>query len=88
MYKNGIRTNEFFKDHDKLRSGVITESQVSGTASIRAHSHTYTHKHTHTHTHTVQMRPSSVLWSGSTPEQGGDRTCGGVLENTRWKGQV
>ena len=27
MYKNGIRTTEFFKDHDKLRSGVITENQ-------------------------------------------------------------
>ena len=27
MYKNGIRTSEFFKDHDKLRSGVITENQ-------------------------------------------------------------
>lgn len=28
MYKNGIRTTEFFKDHDKLHSGIITESQV------------------------------------------------------------
>ena len=28
MYKNGIRTTEFFRDHDKLRSGVITENQV------------------------------------------------------------
>ena len=27
VYKNGIRTKEFFKDHDKLRSGVITENQ-------------------------------------------------------------
>jgi len=27
IYKNGIRTTEFFKDHDKLRSGVITENQ-------------------------------------------------------------
>ncbi|KAK3798859.1 hypothetical protein RRG08_050238 [Elysia crispata] len=27
VYKNGIRTIEFFKDHDKLRSGVITENQ-------------------------------------------------------------
>ena len=27
VYKNGIRTTEFFKDHDKLRSGVITENQ-------------------------------------------------------------
>ena len=29
VHKNGIRTTEFFKDHDKLRSGVITENQVS-----------------------------------------------------------
>ena len=28
VYKNGIRTTEFFRDHDKLRSGVITENQV------------------------------------------------------------
>ena len=28
IYKNGIRTTEFFRDHDKLRSGVITENQV------------------------------------------------------------
>ncbi|XP_060063466.1 uncharacterized protein LOC132543930 [Ylistrum balloti] len=27
VYKNGIRTPEFFKDHDKLRSGIITENQ-------------------------------------------------------------
>lgn len=27
VYKNGIRTVEFFKDHDKLRSGIITENQ-------------------------------------------------------------
>ncbi|CAK8698532.1 unnamed protein product [Clavelina lepadiformis] len=27
IYKNGIRTTEFFKDHDKLRSGIITENQ-------------------------------------------------------------
>ena len=27
MFKNGIRTTEFFKDHDKLRSGIITENQ-------------------------------------------------------------
>lgn len=27
VFKNGIRTIEFFKDHDKLRSGVITENQ-------------------------------------------------------------
>jgi len=27
VFKNGIRTTEFFKDHDKLRSGVITENQ-------------------------------------------------------------
>ena len=31
VYKNGIRTTEFFRDHDKLRSGVITENQVRGT---------------------------------------------------------
>ena len=30
VYKNGIRTTEFFKDHDKLRSGIITETQVRG----------------------------------------------------------
>ena len=29
IHKNGIRTTEFFKDHDKLRSGEITENQVS-----------------------------------------------------------
>lgn len=27
VYKNGIRTIEFFKDYDKLRSGIITENQ-------------------------------------------------------------
>ncbi len=27
MFKNGIRTTEFFCDHDKLRSGLITENQ-------------------------------------------------------------
>jgi len=27
VHKNGIRTSEFFKDHDKLRSGVITKNQ-------------------------------------------------------------
>ena len=29
VHKNGIRTTEFFKDHDKLRSGVITRNQVN-----------------------------------------------------------
>ena len=29
IYKNGGRTTEFFRDHDKLRSGIITENQVS-----------------------------------------------------------
>ena len=27
VFKNGIRTTEFFRDHDKLRSGIITENQ-------------------------------------------------------------
>jgi len=27
VFKNGIRTTEFFKDFDKLRSGLITEPQ-------------------------------------------------------------
>ncbi|CAB4016979.1 uncharacterized protein LOC110234356 [Paramuricea clavata] len=27
VYKNGVRTTEFFRDHDKLRSGIITENQ-------------------------------------------------------------
>lgn len=27
VYKNGIRTPEFFRDYDKLRSGIITENQ-------------------------------------------------------------
>lgn len=27
VFKNGIRSLDFFKDHDKLRSGVITENQ-------------------------------------------------------------
>ncbi|EDO33216.1 predicted protein [Nematostella vectensis] len=27
VFKNGIRTPEFFRDHDKLRSGIITENQ-------------------------------------------------------------
>eukprot|EP00795_Rhopilema_esculentum_P008232 gene8232-14169_t len=27
VHKNGIRTTEFFRDHDKLRSGIITENQ-------------------------------------------------------------
>ena len=26
-FKNGIRSLEFFKDHDRLRSGIITENQ-------------------------------------------------------------
>jgi hypothetical protein len=26
-HKNGIRISEFFRDYDKLRSGVITENQ-------------------------------------------------------------
>ena len=29
VFKNGIRTTEFFKDHDKLNSGVITHNQVT-----------------------------------------------------------
>eukprot|EP00118_Oscarella_pearsei_P007535 m.37336 g.37336 ORF g.37336 m.37336 type:complete len:283 (+) comp32362_c0_seq6:963-1811(+) len=29
VYKHGIRTTEFFQDHDKLRSGVITENQFT-----------------------------------------------------------
>ena len=37
VYKNGIRTTEFFRDHDKLRSGIITENQV-GSCSV----HEYT----------------------------------------------
>ena len=35
IYKNGIRTTEFFRDHDKLRSGVITENQVHGIGSTQ-----------------------------------------------------
>ncbi len=27
MFKNRVRTIEFFKDYDKLRSGIITENQ-------------------------------------------------------------
>ncbi|XP_077982619.1 uncharacterized protein LOC144437542 isoform X2 [Glandiceps talaboti] len=27
VYKNGIRTTEFFRDHDRLRSYIITENQ-------------------------------------------------------------
>jgi len=27
VYKNRVRTIEFFKDYDKLRSGIITENQ-------------------------------------------------------------
>ena len=27
VYKNGVRTIEFFKDYDRLRSGVITANQ-------------------------------------------------------------
>jgi len=27
VHKNGIRTTEFFKDHDKLRSGIVTKNQ-------------------------------------------------------------
>lgn len=27
VFKSGIRTPEFFRDHDKLRSGIITENQ-------------------------------------------------------------
>ena len=66
MYKNGIRTTEFFKDHDKLRSGIITESQVHPGVcgaliySQIHHIHTYntnpcvhihTYMYTYTHTH-------------------------------------
>ena len=29
VHKHGIRTTEFFRDHDKLRSGIITENQVN-----------------------------------------------------------
>ncbi len=28
VYNNGIRTPQFFIDHDKLRSGLITANQV------------------------------------------------------------
>ena len=28
VYKKGIRTTEFFRDFDKLRSGLVTENQV------------------------------------------------------------
>lgn len=34
VFKNGIRTPEFFRDHDKLRSGIITENQVKPFAII------------------------------------------------------
>lgn len=27
VFKHGIRTPEFFKDHDRLRSGIVTENQ-------------------------------------------------------------
>ena len=30
VYKNGIRTPEYFRDNDGLRSGTVTETQVSG----------------------------------------------------------
>ena len=33
VYKYGIRTIEFFKDYDKLRSGVITEHQFASAMS-------------------------------------------------------
>ena len=29
VYKHGIRTTEFFQDHDKLRSGLVTENQFA-----------------------------------------------------------
>ena len=29
VYKNGIRTPEYFRDNDGLRSGTVTETQVS-----------------------------------------------------------
>ena len=29
VYKNRVRTIEFFKDYDKLRSGIITENQFA-----------------------------------------------------------
>ena len=60
VYKNGIRTTEFFRDHDKLRSGIITENQVHDLSAtdIRAHTHTYweqfgVHVKFRTHTHTL-----------------------------------
>ncbi len=41
VYKNGIRTTEFFRDHDKLRSGVITENQVFVKAWVQYVAKTY-----------------------------------------------
>ena len=29
VFKNGVRTPEFFKDFDKRRSGIITENQFN-----------------------------------------------------------
>jgi hypothetical protein len=33
-YKNGIRISDFFKDYDRLRSGVITEHQFMCALSL------------------------------------------------------
>ena len=34
VYKYGIRTPEFFKDYDKLRSGLVAESQFSAAVTL------------------------------------------------------
>lgn len=36
VFKNGIRSLEFFRDHDKLRSGIITENQFICGLSLAA----------------------------------------------------
>ena len=34
VYKYGIRVTDFFRDYDKLRSGVITETQFESALSL------------------------------------------------------
>ena len=36
IFKNGIRSIEFFRDYDKLRSGVVTESQFKSALTLAA----------------------------------------------------
>ena len=34
VFKNGVRSIEFFRDYDKLRSGAVTESQFKSALTL------------------------------------------------------